>query len=59
LQQQTGLIRFWQGKLEHYLVILIKVLIVKQLVSHYLFIALVGIKNLLENEAAYTRKLKT
>jgi hypothetical protein len=29
LQQQTGLIRFWQGKLEHYLVILIKVLIEK------------------------------
>jgi hypothetical protein len=29
LQQQTGLIRFCQGKLEHYLVILIKVLIEK------------------------------
>ncbi len=27
LHTQPGLIRFWQGKLEHYLIILIKVLI--------------------------------
>jgi hypothetical protein len=27
LYKQIGLIRFWQGKLKHYLIILIKVLI--------------------------------